>query len=104
MKAKKKAAVEQKAPRHCDEYIHDFDAPMALRWFLFLNRLPAIDKMLCDKNNVTAKLFATYRGKRVRVTMASRLGDVGITYNFDQEMGYKERVAVEDLHDFASEL
>ena len=47
------------------------------------------------------KLFATYKGKVVRVISASRLGDVGISYNFDDDHGYDERVFISDLHDFS---
>jgi len=44
---------------------------------------------------------ATHDGKRVRVVMASRFGDVGITSKLGREIGYEERVAVESLTDFA---
>lgn len=40
------------------------------------------------------KLFCTYEGKRFRVTGASRLGDVWLTENFEQENGYSLRVDV----------
>lgn len=36
-------------------------------------------------------------GRRVRVVMASRLGDVGITTNLAAEHGYILRLGVEDL-------
>ncbi len=90
--------------RHCDEYINDFNAPMSLRWFLFVNRLPASDKHLCEKNGVKPRLFAKYKGNRVRVVMASRLGDVGITKNLDAENGYSLRVQIEELTDFTDEI
>lgn len=92
--------AETGEPRHCDEYIQDFDAPMALRWFLFVNRLPAIDKGLCQANGVRPKLFADHKGKRVRVVMASRMGDLGITERLDADAGYRERVYVDDLTNF----
>ncbi len=61
------------------------------------------------------KLFATYKqpdgpggrkGKtrRVRVVMASRFGDVGITRDLMAEHGYNDRVAVETLTDFSEKL
>jgi hypothetical protein len=74
---------------------------MCLRWFLYKNRVPAIDGMLMEQNGVNPKLFADYKGKRVRVTMASRMGDVGITEYLKKTHGYSERVAVEALTNFS---
>lgn len=88
-------------PVHCDDYINDSTASMPLRWFLFIHRLPAAEKLLCVANGVLPKLYADYRGKRVRVVMASRLGDVGITENLDEPDRYRVRVAVNDLQNFA---
>jgi len=88
-------------PRHCDEYIHDLKQPKCLRWWLFVQRLPAFDKLLCEENGVNPRLFATWDGRRVRLTMASRLGDVGVTSDFKQQMGYERRVSVEELTDFS---
>ena len=36
--------------------------------------------------------------------MASRFGDVGITYDLSLENGYDDRVNVEDLDDFSDNL
>lgn len=88
-------------PKHCDEYIHDHSAPMPLRWFLFVNRLPAVEKLLCDEHGVRPTLYADRGGQRVRVVMASRLGDVGITSKLDSDQ-YEERVPVEALSNFAA--
>ncbi len=90
----------EKNHKHCDDYIHDYQAPMCLRWFLFVRRLPAIDGMLCMQNGANPRLYALHNGKPVRVVMASRLGDVGITEKLDAENGYSARVAVEELTDF----
>lgn len=94
---------EPKEPKHCDSYIHDFNAPMCLRWFLYRHRVPAIDGMLMSQNGIDPKLFADYEGKRVRVVMASRFGDVGITEDLSADHGYSARVAVEDLTNFSSD-
>jgi hypothetical protein len=51
--------------------------------------------------SVYPRLFADHNGERVRVTMASRFGDVGITVNLELETGYDERVAVADLTNFS---
>lgn len=89
--------------RPCDDYIHDYKFPVALRVFLLRHRLPAIDGMLLESAGFNPKLFATYEGKRVRVTMASRLGDVGITEDLDKEHGYHKRVYLDALSDFKEE-
>ena len=83
--------------RHCDAYIDDPAASKVLRAFLSRARSPA-HGLLSPEPFPT--LFATYKGERYRVTMASRLGDVGISKSFNQESGYELRVAVEDLSDF----
>lgn len=87
--------------KHCDDYILDARQPMCLRWWLYNHRIPAVDKMLCEQNGVNPKLFADYNGKTVRVTMASRFGDLGISYDMTREMGYEERsIAVCQLTNF----
>lgn len=90
------------AGKHCDDYISDFAAPKCLRFFLFVKRLPAADQLLCREFGVRPRLFATHEGRRVRVTMASRLGDVGITAALDAEDGYETRVVVAALSDFGA--
>lgn len=89
--------------KHCDDYIHDLAAPRCLRFWLLVNRLPAVDAALCRESDVNPRLFANYDGKRVRLVMASRLGDVGITSKLDAEYGYQTRVSVADLADFGVE-
>ncbi len=86
--------------RDCDSYIDDFRAPSCLRWFLLINRLPADLKALAAEMGVKPRLFASLDGKRVRVVMASRMGDVGVTDRLDAENGYSRRCAVADLIDF----
>lgn len=103
-------------PRHCDDYIDDPAQPDCLRRFLAYHRLPAAAKYPTGDAEYDAKLeehlgcpmwrdpvpvlFADCDGDRVRVTMASRFGDVGVTLNLDAERGYGARVAVEDLANF----
>lgn len=84
--------------KHCDEYIDDETQPPSLRAFLDHARSPA-HGALC--RGPRPALFANYNGKRVRVVMASRFGDVGITRNLQAEHGYEERVAVADLSGFS---
>lgn len=90
-------------PRHCDDYIHDPAAPLCLRAWLFIHRLPAVDEALLRNAGISPRLYADHRGRRVRVTMASRLGDVGVAGDHAREYGYDERVSVSDLSGFASE-
>lgn len=101
--------------KHCDDYIDDLSAPMPLRWFLFVRRLPATDMFLCQANGVDPSLYADYttmstKGRRservpitrrVRVVMASRLGDVGITFDLNSTQ-YRHRVPVSFLSNFGS--
>ena len=85
---------------HCDDYIDDPSAPAVLRKFLAFARAPAHGQSL-PKPHPT--LYADYEGKRVRVTMASRLGDVGITTDLGRELGYELRLAISQLSNFAEE-
>lgn len=86
--------------RHCDEYIDDPTAPECLRKFLDHARSPAHGSYREDPR---PSLFARHEGQPVRVVMASRLGDVGITHDLTKVHGYSKRVAVADLTDFTAE-
>lgn len=86
-------------PRHCDDYIRDKTAPMCLRRFLLFKRMPPM--WTWKSNWGQPNLFATSQGKRVRVVMASRFGDVGITTDLNADYGYNERVYVSDLTNFS---
>lgn len=95
--------------RHCDEYIDDETQPAVLRKFLDRARSPGHGMM---SKKPYPKLFATYNGvdwmgvangDRVRIVMASRMGDVGATKNLEAESGYQVRCAVADLSDFSDQ-
>jgi len=88
-------------PRHCDDYIHDRRSPLCLRLWLLVHRLPASDHMLLHEAQIRPALYADHAGRRVRVVMASRLGDVGITSRLDAELGYEARVRVAELSNFS---
>lgn len=81
--------------RHCDEFIDDASAPQVLRTFLARARSPAHGMTSADPFPV---LFADHNGQRVRVVMASRLGDVGICDL--TRCTYDKRVSVEELSNF----
>lgn len=84
--------------RHCDDYIDDQTQPACLRTFLDYARSPAHGAF---REGSKPKLFADYAGKRVRVTMASRFGDVGINSKLHEEYGYDKRVPVSELSNFS---
>lgn len=84
--------------RHCDEYIDDETQPECLRKFLDYVRSPGHG---AARVTPRPKLFADYEGQRVRIVMASRFGDVGITTNLTTEHGYHKRVAVAALSNFS---
>jgi hypothetical protein len=86
--------------KHCDDYIDDETQPECLRTFLDYARAPAHGAL---RDTPKPALFADHRGRRVRVTMASRFGDVGITGNLRAEYGYSERVAVCELSGFSDQ-
>ena len=95
--------------KHCDDYIDDPSAPEPLRKYLDRARMPAHGML---EKTPYPRLFATYvgrrwrgvkKGARVRVVMASRLGDVGITKNLQADHGYMLRCAVKELTNFSEE-
>jgi len=91
-------------PRHCDDCIHDHSLPICLRVWLLAHRLPAADGALLQQAGMWPRLYADHRGRRVRVTMASRLGDLGISHDLARESGYEVRgVAVADLSNFSTD-
>jgi hypothetical protein len=89
--------------KHCDAYVDKPFGSSAARWFIFVNRLPASLRILAQPYITDPKLFADYQGKRVRVVMASRLGDLGITHNLAADYGYERRVVVDELANFSGE-
>lgn len=88
--------------RHCDRYDGDFSEPDCLRWWVLMNRLPAVAKMLAREMIEWPNCYAKHDGRWCRLVIASRFGDVGITYELDSEQ-YKVRVALDQLTDFQAE-
>lgn len=90
-------------PKHCDDYIRDKSQPMCLRKYLLINRIPAVWKYekWIGKGRPEPRLFADYGLLRVRVVMASRMGDVGITTKLKSENGYEQRVYIYQLTNFS---
>lgn len=88
---------------HCDDLIHMSDLPLCARYFLLVHRLPAMDGTIITAYHGSPVCYANYQGKRVRLTMASRFGDVGITDDLKADRGYKWRVPMGELSDFSDE-
>lgn len=86
---------------HCDFEIRNFKNSRYLRYFLLVHRMSAIDRALIVECYGEPKCFADHNGKRVRLTMASRFGDVGISSDLRQPHGYSDRVMVRDLENFS---
>lgn len=83
---------------HCDDLWAKKTQPECVQKFLDIKRAPAIEQF----GKEDPILFADYNGKRVRVTMASRFGDVGITASLDAKRGYEDRVYIPELSNFSS--
>lgn len=83
--------------KHCDDYIDDEGAHPALRAYLDRARSPGHGMTSPEP---FPRLFADHSGSRVRVVMASRMGDVGITTVLTAEYGYEARVSVGELSNF----
>ncbi len=101
-----KENTNKKADQQYNKWVlgYGHTSPECVRWFLFVNLLPAALKpLVCDKTGGNPKLFADYKGERVRVVMASRFGDVGITKNLKAETGYSERLLMDELSNFSDE-
>jgi hypothetical protein len=79
------------------------DAPDEVVWWFHLQRLPATLRWMGERMSKCGDaVFATYEGQRVRVVMASRLGDVGITTHLEAENGYEKRVFIDDLTELST--
>lgn len=88
---------------HCDDLIDDPAQPECLRKFLAFKRAPATEQwQRLDAGEKVPTLFAKVKetGEVVRVVMASRFGDVGITARLYKENGYERRVHCDALTDF----
>ena len=87
---------------HCDDVIDDSRYPECLRKFLAWQRMPAVDKLQAGYTTAP-KCFAMLDGEQVRLTMASRFGDIGVAADLDREHGYDVRVDVGSLSLFAED-
>lgn len=84
---------------HCDDiYFHNtYGYPMPVISFLRWARAPADER----HKYPNTPLYADHNGMRVRVVMASRFGDVGITPELTREQCYEKRVVFNELSNFS---
>jgi hypothetical protein len=94
-------STREQAAMTCDEYAESFSGHPAARWFIFYNRLPATLRALMVQRCPEPVLYADHGNERVRVVMASRLGDLGVTRNLNAETGYERRVMICELSNFS---
>lgn len=83
---------------HCDDIWRLKTAPDCVLAFLDVARAPAH-----GAGKPTPSLYATTKdGVRVRVTMASRFGDVGVRIDLAETHGYDLRLFLCELSDFSA--
>ena len=89
---------------HCDRFDVAMEWPLCLRWWLLLNRVNAGCKMIAREalGDDYPTCYAKYENKWVRLVMASRFGDIGITRNLNADNGYFARVTIDQLSEFRS--
>lgn len=73
------------------------------RFVLMLFRLNASLKAAFDVHIKQFKLFCVYENVKYRVTGASRMGDVYLTRDYNQEIGYQKRVDVAECSQWSKE-
>jgi hypothetical protein len=88
-------------PRHVDDFIDDDDTHQYAAFVLDWMRTTAARQMRFGQFMSRFRLFCTHGGKRYRVTMASRLGDVGLSTDLAGDGGYSLRVAPDECADWS---
>lgn len=89
-------------PMHVDQFIASSTTDAYASWFFQLQRMPAIAQSKFAEWIDQYKLFCTYEGNRYRVTGCSRLGDVWLAKDVNQDHGYDHRVNVESCTEFGA--
>jgi len=96
---------EETTLSHVDEWIdapHFYnDGEAYAKLVLMLFRLPAWQKIAFSKWTRQFKLFCMYKGEEYRVTGASRMGDIWLTKDFNQDIGYELRVDLTECSEWA---
>lgn len=83
------------SPMHVDDFIWKmYLTDRYARFVLMMLRLPAPLQIDWREQISENPLYATCNGRRWRVTMASRFGDIGLHEDLDADSGYDIRVNV----------
>lgn len=98
----------EEAQKHVDDFIefgtdNEEEHEKYARWVLNYFRLSATCKLAFHEFMKDHKLFCNYKGKKYRVTGASRLGDVWLTEDLNKEHGYDHRVLIIDCSNWSRE-
>lgn len=81
---------------HVDDWLDEQNGTAHARFMLEYFRLPAMTQYEQADKMKGHRLFCDYEGKRMRVTGASRFGDIWLTSNFNQKTGYQKRIDILD--------
>lgn len=102
-KLKGKEGRPENLMEHVDDFVAlNFCEHQYARWMLCHFRLSAALKMDFDPFMRHHRLFCTWKGKRYRVTGASRMGDVWLASDFDRETGYDHRVLIHECSEWSN--
>ena len=71
------------------------------QWFLDAKRMPAFMQRNFAEFYGDIKLFCIYNGKKFRCTGCSRMGDVWLRKDFEEDSGYDLRVDVSKCSDWS---
>jgi len=85
-----------------DHALYDFKLPDFVRSFIAIKSMNATCTFAIEDAGHMPTLYGVYLGKPVRVTLVSRLGDVGVSYT-DRLHGYDERCSIYDVKDYRSD-
>jgi hypothetical protein len=80
---------------HCDDIWTEGRVPQIVLDFLDVARSPAH-----GFGKECKTLYATLDGKPCRVNLASRFGDVGVSFDLKKPYGYDKRVFIPELSNF----
>ncbi len=72
------------------------------KFVLHFMRLPAVYQGGFRDLISRYRLYGNYQGRRVRINVTSRLGDVGIHFDLTKSVGYDERVSLKEITDFSN--
>lgn len=90
-------------PRHVDDFIDDPSSHSYASFVLNWLRAPADHQARFAPFMSRFRLYCTHGGKRYRVTMASRLGDIGLSSDPNRNAGYELRVMPDECSNWRCE-